>query len=361
MSKINLKQFVDIDIKAHATSVVEGTRPAVVIYTASGSSNTPVEVLSKAQAAEDFASDATTLAYLNMFFDNGGKEAIVIGNTPIVNLTNEVINDLDDKYICIAYAAADSDVETVYSALKTLAVARAADTSIYGINEKILLARSEVNSDTDKVKNFGVIYSDILGAEMTMAAYLSQINVYGINTVYDYAFTGELITKEDPTNAQFTTLINNNYNVDIELANEVRNCGGNMKDGSDLTNSYVRIVLHQTLTDRLINLLTQKLKNSEGISKIYASIAEELERYLDCGYLTTDKVWNDETLTVTRNGVVYTIIEKGTPLVSGYNITVLPMSALNTEEKAAHSVPPIYVIIADQYGIRKITIKGDII
>ena len=206
-----------------------------------------------------------------------------------------------------------------------------------------------------------VKYSDILGAEMTIAAYLTKIDVYKENSVRDYMFTQETITAENISDSDYELTTANNLNVDVNLADAVRNLGGNCKNGSDLTNTFVKIVLHQTLTEKLVSLLTTKLKNEDGISKIYATIVQELENYRTCGYLTTDKIWTDEDYTITYNSTSYTIIEKGTALTTGYFVKVLPMSSLTDADKIARKTPPIYVIIADQYGIRKITISGEVI
>ena len=64
----------------------------------------------------------------------------------------------------------------------------------------------------------------------------------------------------------------------------------------DVTNSL--IVLHQTVTDRLLTLLAQKIKGNAGVSAIYTTIAGELNRYVTNGYLSTDKVWTDTTKTL---------------------------------------------------------------
>lgn len=365
MSNINLKRFVDINIQSHVTSVVSGTRDTVVLYTSEGEDNTPKLITSLSEAQTTYSNAPNTLAYLTVYFNNGGVNALVIGNTPYNSITAEMIKALDNKYILVAYAASSSELTNAYTKLKQIAQEREADTAtidgIYGINEKIILARTESFADSDSVKNFAVKYSTVQGAEMTMAAYLSKINVYSINSIFDYAFTNENITASEISDENFNALITNNINVDIDLANSIRNCGGNCKDGADLTNSFVKIILHQTLTDSLINLLSQKIKNSSGLGKIYTTISQELEHYLNAGYLTTDKIWTDNTLYITKNNVKYTIIEQGTPLINGYHITVLPMSSLTPSEKAEHKAPIIYVIIADSYGIRKITINGEVI
>lgn len=361
MSNINLKHFVDINIKSHVSSLINSTRDTVVLFTKDGENGTSTLVTSMQEASSFYSNYPDTLAYLTIFFNNGGIKVKVIEGVDYSQITTTMLEDLENEYLLIACVNNAETVELAYGALKNLANFRNSNSSIYGINEKLILARTTNKEDSDTVKNFVVKFSSVPGAEMTIAAYLSKINVYAINSVYDYAFTTEAIGRENVSDADFTEIINNNMNVDVTLANEVRNCGGNCKDGSDVVNTFVKIILHQTLTDSLINLLSQKLKSSTGISKIYTTISQELENYLNCGYLTTDKVWNDETLTVTRNGVTYTIIEKGTPLINGYNITILPIGSLTESEKAIHSAPPIYIIIADQYSIRKITITGEVI
>ena len=379
MAKISLKNFVDINIIPHVYNSINSTRDTVILFTADAGKEdkdaqkitlNSVEYNANLVNATNYNSiyegKKDTLAYLNMYFNNGGVKALVINEVAYTDLNENIIKDLGNEYICISYAthidtnSAEDDTTKVYSKLKTLAKNR--EESVYGIDEKIILANTKEFGDTDSVKNFAVKYSNQHGAEMTIAAYLSKINVYGINSIHDYAFTTENIEDESAlTDEEYKTIIENNMNVDINLANDIRNCGGNCKDGYDLVNSYVRIILHQTLTDKLINLLSQKIKNSTGISKIYSTISQELENYVNSGYLTTDKIWTDETLSIVRNQVTYPIIEKGTPLINGYNVTVLPLSSLTQEEKNQHKAPPIYIVLATQYGIRHITINGEII
>lgn len=371
MSNINIKRFVNINIQPHITANAIGIRDTVVLYTADGHSGNVNEFTS----IEEVDAYITTLAsnesyttaraYLAMFFANGGIKAKVYDGISYSNLTTTMIKALDNKYIYIACTAETENIEACYAAMKALAIALNGDSTIYGINEKILLASTHNSAiDTDKIKNFAVKYSNVLGAEMTIAAYLSKINIDIADDVQDYAFTEETNIAADTaiTDTQYASIVDNNMNVDILLSNIVRNCGGNCKDGNDLVNTFTRIVLQQTLTEKLLSLLVQKIKSSTGISKIYAVIANELERYKYAGYLTTDKIWTDNDLTITGpSGITYTIIQKGDALLNGYVIKVLPTSELTAEDKAAHNTPPIYVILADQYGIRKITINGEVI
>lgn len=379
MSNIDLKQFVDINIKAHVTSTSNGIRDTAILFTPEGSLSTVKEFSSLSEVNYEVTS--ITYAYLKQYFDNGGIKVRVYEGISYDSLTKEMITELNNNYICIVCAASLQDKENCYTKIKTLADQINLDPTIYGINEKLLITATNVDTSSltqplysASVKNMIVKYSTVLGAEMTIPAYLSQIDIEVTDNVRDYAFTQELLSSyesqsqswtilngENITNAQYIAITNANMNVDVELANAVRNCGGNCKDGADIVNNFVRIILHQTLTDQLVDLLAQKIKNTTGISKLYTVIAQELEKYLNCGYLTTDKIWTDSDLKITKDGVTYTIISKGDALVNGYSIKILPLSSLSESEKAAHKAPAIYIIIADQYSIRKITINGEVI
>lgn len=352
---IDLKQFVDINIVPHAASNAKGTRNAV-LFTSEGSSGTPIIINDLNDVTTKLSEMTNTSKFATVFVEHGGTNLKVICGK--ATLSKADIASLDTSDVVVAYYST-----TGTNTLVTAAKAYEADSSVYGINEKIFVSAGTANASADTFKdvaNFAYKYSTVIGAEMTMAAYLSKIDVYSIDSVKDYAFTKELIAAAD--DSAFTSELQSaNYNIDLTLANSTRNVGGNCTDGKDLVNSYVRIVLHQTLTDKLVDLLTQKIRGTAGVSKIYSTISKELQNYLTCGYLTTDKIWTDDDYKVTVDDQTYTIIEKGTALQNGYLIKILPMSSLTDAQKAKHSAPYIYVVIADQYGIRFITINGEVI
>ena len=87
----------------------------------------------------------------------------------------------------------------------------------------------------------------------------------------------------------------------------------------------------------------------------------ELAKYLNSNYLTTDKAWKAEDLTIVKNNKEYTIITKGTALLQGYKVVILPLYSLTEQEKQERKAPYIYVILADSYGIRKVAINGEVI
>lgn len=199
------------------------------------------------------------------------------------------------------------------------------------------------------------------GIEMSIAAYLTNVNINRYDTVQDYAFTLEyydenslkVITVEDNDTA--TALINCNANFMGDLLDKIRNIGGNDSNGNSIINMFTLICLHQTLTESLTDLLASKIKyNQSGLTQICAVLNKELQKYVDNGYLTTNKVWTEEDFYY--KGVL--IIKKNTPLTLGYKYVILPFSTLSEEEKQEKVLPDIYVLIADSYGIRKINVIG---
>lgn len=354
MSNIDIRRFVDVNIIHDATTVVNSTRDTVILLTTEGTKGTTNVFDNMTDLSEtlDVSTYPSANAYAAVYFNNGGAKIKVIEGIQKADL-NDTIDNLDMTEIVVAYTGKYDDI-------KSAAQTREADTNIYGINQKILLGRTNTE-DEDSVKNFAVKYSEVDGAEMTIAAYLSTIDINKANAVKDYSFTKEVIEQEPNDDDILGMCLENNMNVDMYMASAVMNLGGNLKNGLDITNEYVLIILQQTVTEKLLKLLTEKLSGSSGVNKIKTSIASELGRYASCGYLSLDKSWGDKDKNITYNNKTYTVIEANTPLLLGYHIFVVPLNDLSEQDKSLHKCPPIYLILADQYGIRAITVNGEVI
>ena len=387
---VDIRNFVDINIQPALTREVNASRDTILLYTDlslvdSSSKNYDGTIISSLDEATTLME--TTLkktsnewsnlkSFMNAFFDNGGQKIKLYGGVTKQNIASKIKERLYDNEIACGYVngattgfSVGSD-EVMGNAIYNLST----DSEFKGLAEKLLVYSAyNVNNipniqtgsgnttlDPKTVNNF--IGGIALGyADAIILAYLSQLYAYGLDTVKDYAFTKTISDK-----TQNESLINEEnlkrFNFYTKIGDQLYSVGGNCTNGLSLTNEFCRILLCQTLTQRLMNLLTQKIKSNTGISKMYSVISEELERYRRSGYLTTDKVYTDEDLVIRgADGVDYTIIQKGTALLNGYLVKILPMNALSETDKASHSAPPIYVIIADQYAIRKITINGEVI
>lgn len=373
MATINLKRFVDINIQYHEKSSVAANRPTTVLIASEGAGVTEKTYVSyKVDDNGNYtfgyyaSSSATTLTYESLssypsieanakvYFTNKGNKLKVLFKRLVANVNN-IIAGLADEEIVVTGCG-----DFNYSVMKAAAQTRAADSTVYGINQKIILAK-HIQVVSDSIKNFGLKFSATTAAEMAMAAYLSNINFDGANTVLDYMYTKENVPASILSDADIGEILDANMNVNVKLANANINLGGNLTDGTDLVNQFALIVLHQTLTSAIFNLLLTKIKGTAGLGAIQSVVANEMQRYLKNGYLSTDKVWTDETLTVSYNNQTFKIIEKNTPLLQGYQFVTLPLSALSDTDRDERKTPPMYLIIAESYGIRVVTINGEVI
>jgi hypothetical protein len=355
---IDVKKFIDINIvysKQTSNPLIQNT---VGLITSEGTEGTITLVLSKSEwdAYIIGKTFTNTTPYVNMFFANGGTRLAIIEGK-----TGAYATSLSDEYIAIAV------VDQTFSSAKSLATTL--ELSMTGIHKKILLARatsSDIASDplVSGLSCLAVKYSEYVGAEMCMGAYLSKTKIDGINTVNDYAFTIEdlEVNVSSPiTNNVFDTLMGYKFNFNIALSNANRNIGGNMTSGRSLINEYMLIVLHQVATARLLDLLVTKIKGNKALSAIRSTLSDTLNIFVQNGYLSTSKVWIYDDWVVTHNSQEFTIIEQYTPLSLGYHIQVLPWSSLTNQEIAENKAPTTYIIIADAYGVRKLELAGGLL
>ena len=357
---------------------------------------------------------ANLYKYLKVYFDNGGIKCRLAYSdadlsTKGANVSDLIdkISKLDDKYIVIAFCTfgvnptSTSNLENINSiakALDEMYYGKKASTikgntinlstkgTVNGIHRKLLLARatysdytgSNVYSSNSLIVKYATERADDedsskfveqTGDEMSIGAYLSNIDVYSSNLIKGYCYTAENcypdttdgdISKEvDDT--MYESLSKRHWTFVYNLANANRAIGGDTCAGYSFVNEFVLIVLHQTLTNQLIKMLVNKPIDSTVCGLINATLSTELNKYISNGYLTTTKTWYDDNLTVKKNGVTYTIIEYGTNLTSGYKVVVLPLSSLTRSERQEHKAPSAYIILADHDEIRTIDINGEVI
>ena len=220
-----------------------------------------------------------------------------------------------------------------------------------------------VISSPSAIPNFVVKFGPA-GIEMAAAAYLTQVNIADSRTIQDYCYTIEDVSMftgaVQDNNDTLIALTGKNFNVDTTLVNNTRNVMGDTVSGYDMMNYFVRIILTQTLTDRIINTLVTKIKfDRSGINKVINAITQELNIYKSNGYLNSEFIWTDDDLYYSFNGRDYLVCSRNTPFKMGYKFIILPISSLTQEQKDSHVFPPVYVVIADSMSVRQIVINGD--
>ena len=386
---VQITNFVKINIKNHEFIGISGSRPTSLILNI-------VSDLSGYEDIECTKSDYKNklgdnkykdlLVYANIYFDNGGNSLKIIfatynGDTDTFATNNcgtdvsviELIKSIPVEYVVMT--GLDSREGASNPALNFKNKIELLNNED-GVYHKIFVeeyAISKLNNDfittlnnSIKPENYVIKFGD-KGISATVLAYYSKIDIYKPNVANDYTFTLEKFTslgndlKEKyytEINSNVVNVINNNLNIDAMLdQSNIRNIGGNDIAGQELTNQYMLILLHQTLSQRLLQVLINKIKyNDIGVATILGAINQELNRYVNNGYLYQDKIWRDSDLYY-KNTL---IINENTPLTTGYKVVILPFSTLEPDDIKAHKLPDIYILIGDSYFIRQINITGEV-
>lgn len=382
---INITDLVNINVEKLQSAVDFGTRPIVTVYGvpddavtdiyepaeegagtfndlilvgASSDYNTFYEP--KGIATERIKNNdkgAGVADYARIFFQNGGVELIFTAR-PLTALSDPKYKKENlQNIIWVQYNYITNEAPKVDDNLKDLIGT--------GIYSKLLIYRygptvevpSELINNDDVSSSIIVKKSGVTGAEMAIAAYLSKMKVY--DKVTDYSFTEEFGIPEDLSDLMKPAfgggIVNYRLNFEMQVGtNKYLNIGGNTLAGEPLVEQFVTVVLTQTLTDRVFDVLSAKLVGQRGLAAIRTAISAELDRYVSSGFLTTNKVWTSNDLIIDNplnSGHPETIITKNTPLASGYYIHLFK---LGSDGQSAYA----FILLPTVKGIRYIKIDG---
>lgn len=307
--------------------------------------------------------DAKFVSWATKFFANGGNYIHIVTSLSLLTLNlagGGSINTL--QYIDLNHSAAKTElpiteiviVDGGNSAAFNGSLANAAQ--LTGRYQKIFVQEvTENGKPQTQYEGYATVYSN---STAYLAAYYTKLRLTTADNIRDYAFTAITVPTgssiNDLDNDTLVTALNNHHNVISYLAGSYRALGGDDILGNDITNLFMRIVLQQTLSVALINLLTTKIRlDTRGIISVKSTIAAELNRYIANGYISIDKAWQEEDLYIDGD----LIATKGMPLPGGYAIHVSPITQTDI---ANHQIPQIYVLYGDQVGVRKIVLTGEV-
>lgn len=377
---MNIRNFVNINIEKLQKVSESGSRPHVIVY------NTPAAENSEGGNISIYGTNSSYSKYYDaegeeinnltdeqkdyskIFFANGGVEL----EFSTKNLDDFIKQEKENKDNVI-FVRFSKEGEKSLPDTSTL-------DNLKGVYQKILIVRIKPDS-IENIKNkntssfVAIKVSSTIGAEMTIAAYLSKMKCY--EEIADYDFTEEYQLKEDLSDLKYieggnpyNTVGNDKtiateestegsiqyiaYNFEMKVGNKYLNIGGNTVDGNSLVEQFVTIVLTQTVTEKVFNALSTKLVGQSGLAAIRTAMAAELDRYVTSGFLTTTKVWMEPNLIVTnkvRPDETETVITKNTPLSSGYYIHLFKLSEDGRRVYA-------FILLPTTKGIRYVEVDG---
>lgn len=379
---VKLTNFVKIKINHHVNINVNATRDtAVLIHYIDELADTPKYALLSSMpntSAGTYTYLAGIKKYLQAFFNNGGKNIYVITLTSVT--AEAVAAELEKvpmEYMVVGFVNDGSSgvVGVSESTFRTAATAWNESKSDEKIYQKIFVSEipyasgiSDLSAYEDSgnkavsIENYVLKYG-AQGIGASVLAYFTRVDVYSFDATQDYAFTTENYSELSNDhfvfndNAIIEKIIALDLNADTKLAGQIKVVGGNDTAGYDLMNQFMLLVLHQTLTEAVLQVLVSKIKyNATGLNFVMNAIVRELNRFVSNGYLTTTKAWTDGDLYYDG----YKIVDNNTILNTGYKVMILPFESLSTTERSNHQLPKIFILLADSYSIRKIVIDGEV-
>lgn len=355
---IDIRNFVNVNIKPAEKTGLDGSRPEVLVYgvtsnTTITSSSTDYTKFYGTGGAEitTLTDDEKVLA--KIFFANGGVRLKLKSSDIPTSVSDFEDVDLLENVIIVNEGSITNFDDAAWDSL--------------GVHQKIIIEKAMTKSAYDalsehKESRFKVItIADTTkgkGAEMAVAAYLSSLDVYEENPDYDMTRIYDISDDESRNITSSTkSLADIKYNFPIKKGNNYFMIGGNCTDGSSLVNNFAIIVLSQNVSDRVFDVLSSKVSGQTGLSAIATVVADELNKYYVSGLLTGGKIWSDEDLVVSnkvKTSSKETVITKGTSISNGYHIHVF---SLSEDRRSAY----IYLILATSEGIRYVAIDGNTI
>lgn len=398
---VKYTNFVEVNINHHISSKPSDLRNvAVAIFYDANLVGDNTQDLGRLSKSDTLPTELTNFKnYVDAFFDNGGYKlhSIITKVTPTTQETvnNQTVTVANDSFISIikglpmeeimvGFVKKEAEATVTEEAFRTVAVAYNEETAQEKIYQKIFVSEIMPTADAASglsayingsakvvdVENYVLKYG-AMGIGASILAYYTKMNVYNTDSAEDYCYTKEVYDDEETRGTSPNTfpayVFTDNelvkramlldINIDINLSNSVRVIGGNDTAGNPLTNQFMLLVMHQTLTVKLYDVLATKPKyNAQGLSSVLNVITAELNKYVNNGFLSTNKYWTDGDLY--HDG--YLIIADNTLLNLGYKVVILPYESLTPEDIKAHLLPKIYIICADSYSIRKIVVNGEL-
>ena len=210
------------------------------------------------------------------------------------------------------------------------------------------------------------------GAELTIAAYLSQINITQANSMRDYCFTDEAsvlncLTYDRtlvPTNVSATNYDNYKEYLNFidTIGNQNVNFGGNTVYGTTITSEWGAIASENGVVYGVLRVMLQKQYLTDGgLTNVLSEVNNVLSDYVTNGFLETNTTYTGLTRYKNYGDRSYVLVENGQELPNGYCVVAIPMSRLTIQDRQARKFTPIFIYMQTMGGAREVEITGDIL
>lgn len=368
---VSLSKIVNVNFEVAGENIAVGSYPKTLLMSPNAITRF-AEYESLLEVAVDFASGTPEHAAATLYFDNGGQ-VLVIGQISGVETLLEALQAVElvfDEFMFVAYLTKDPASAEVIALLTNLDARvapnkRIACFTISDINAKdsgdstdlaSLLKAQGLKSAALKYTSTGLYDAILIGA------YFSAIDLGGVESVKDYAFTSETgPTAETLTDAEYDSLIAKDYNFVTTIGLKTLNYGGNTIFAVGIETLFGTIAVENDVSQAALNvLLSKQYLTDAGSNSVLTAIGDALVRFITNGFISPDTTYLGETQVINYNGKQFNTIRKGQTLSLGYLVFSIPIENISSADRAARKLPPISVFINARGSIRKIDVIGEV-
>lgn len=306
--------------------------------------------------------DPNVINNLHRFFDYDGQELIVVLCDNKIPTADDV-QSIKKTFQDFIYYTVSQDIFNSLTA-----------TNINDLNEDVSapytvrLCLTVKNTEENEAKLAAVKNNNIFvklvdttvktDDALAFLAFTTQIRLDGFNTIEDYCYTDENGLEVIDSKDHYDTWITK-YNFVEKVGNKVLNFGGNLYDGTSIDSDFGVTCIENDIAYALLDIVTSKIRiTPTAQTRVVTAINTVLNRYINNGLILSNSVYSGEDMFIKYNEKTYSIIHKGTTLLSGYYVFTVPVSAISVEDKQNKKFTPIIVVIMTSAGARTISVSG---
>lgn len=369
---VSVNKIIDVNFNVTGPAALPGSYPRHVLF------SDDATVLQKDYASlvaveADFNNATAEYSAASLFFANGG----VTLNIALLDTTGSsqkplaallALEAVLTDFIFFSYVAEPIEADII-ELVTALDLRKAPDQRIVCLSVDDVNAKTVATTDIMSVLIAANLNSacakystseDYVG--ILIGAYFSQVDLDKPSSIKDYTYTSESgVAAEGLTDAEYDFLIGKNYNFNDTIGGNLLNLGGNLSSGFGLDVTFGTIALENDVAAAVLDtILGKEYMSKAGQRSIQAAVSDSILRYQTNGLILIGSTYTGVTQEVVYNGITFQLIRNNQTLTDGFIIFAIPVLNISSADKAARRLPPIYVYVNSQGGIRKVTVIGEV-
>lgn len=196
------------------------------------------------------------------------------------------------------------------------------------------------------------------------AAYLNQLSLNKEVKDYNYSVAKFLSRGDiDTLSVNIDSSLQNKKwekNFIVNLNDRALFLGGELANGENLVSSFMIQLLDSRLKSRLMDILITKPSRGSVTSLLQSVIGVELENFYNIRGISNG-IYKGYPVSFTYNGIDYKVIDTNERLEKGYRLHIVDVLEATEEDRLAHKMTPINIILLLEKQVRFIKLNVEVI